>query len=123
MKFLKNNLKLIIGLMVGAILASTITVYAYSYFAKDISYTKPGTNTAISVETALNELYNLGYNREIEFICHEMMQTCYTIEQSGSYYIVVTSYSSSGQSNAKGYTTIESVTNGTFEEISSKGGG
>lgn len=57
-KFLKNNFKLIIGFIVGVILASSITVYAYSYFARDISYTKPGTETAISVETALNDLYS-----------------------------------------------------------------
>lgn len=58
MKFLKNNLKVIIGFIVGVVLASSITVYAYGYFAKDISYTKPGTNTPISVETALNDLYS-----------------------------------------------------------------
>ena len=58
MKFIKNNFKIIIGFIVGVILASSITVYAYSYYAKDISYTKPGTTTEISVETALNDLYN-----------------------------------------------------------------
>ena len=57
MKFFKNNFKLIVGFIVGVILASGITVYAYSYYAKDISYTKPGTETAISVEQALNDLY------------------------------------------------------------------
>ena len=60
MKFLKNNLKVIIGFIVGMILASGITVYAYSYFAKDIEYTKieNETETIISVEDALNDLYN-----------------------------------------------------------------
>ena len=58
MEFLKKNIRTIIGFVIGVILASSITVYAYSYFANDIGYTKPGTNTPISVEAALNELYS-----------------------------------------------------------------
>jgi len=58
MNFFNKNIKGIIGFIVGVILASGITVYAYSYYAKDISYTKPGTNAPISVEVALNELYS-----------------------------------------------------------------
>ena len=54
-KFLKKEV--IIAFIIGIILASSIAVYAYSYMASDIDYTKPGTETAISVETALNELY------------------------------------------------------------------
>lgn len=50
--------EVIIAFIIGIILASSIAVYAYSYAAKDIGYTKPGTTTTISVETALNELYN-----------------------------------------------------------------
>ena len=64
MKILKSNLKGIIGFIVGVILASGITVYAYSYFASDISYTKPGEEIAISVETALNDLYSKASNYE-----------------------------------------------------------
>jgi len=56
MNFLRNNLKVIIGFLIGVILASGITVYATSYLAKDISYTKEGTNIK-SVEDALNDLY------------------------------------------------------------------
>ena len=33
-----------------------MAVYAFNYVAKDISYTKPGTETPINVETALNDL-------------------------------------------------------------------
>ena len=58
MKIFKNNFKVIIGFIIGIILASSIAVYAYSYMASDIGYTKPETNTPISVETALNELYS-----------------------------------------------------------------
>lgn len=57
MRFLKEKKGIIISFIIGVILASSITVYAYSYYAKDIGYTKPGTTTEISVETALNELY------------------------------------------------------------------
>ena len=59
MKFLKNNLKLIIGFIVGVILATSITVYAYSYIASDVKYIKSegATKKEISVEQALNELY------------------------------------------------------------------
>ena len=55
-KILKKEV--IIAFIVGIILASSIAVYAYSYAAKDIGYTKPGENTPIDVETALNDLYS-----------------------------------------------------------------
>lgn len=55
-KILKKEV--IVAFIVGIILASSIAVYAYSYYASDVSYTKPGTETAISVETALNDLYS-----------------------------------------------------------------
>lgn len=52
MNFIKKNVKLIIGFIIGVILASTITVYATSYLAKDIIY-----KNEKNVEEALNELY------------------------------------------------------------------
>ena len=58
MRFLKEKKGIMISFIIGVIIASSITVYATNYFAKDISYTKPGTQTAISVETALNELFS-----------------------------------------------------------------
>lgn len=58
MNFLKKNVKLFLGFIIGLILASGVAVYAYSYYAKDISYTKPGANTEINVEVALNDLYS-----------------------------------------------------------------
>lgn len=57
MKFLKEKKGIIISFIIGVIVASSITVYAYSYRASDISYTKPGAETAINVSEALNELY------------------------------------------------------------------
>ena len=56
--------EVIVAFIIGIILASSIAVYAYSYYARDIGYTKPGTETAISVETALNDLYQR--NKKIE---------------------------------------------------------
>lgn len=57
MKFLKNNLKLVIGLIIGAILASGITVYATTtYLANQVIYTREGTDIK-NVEEALNDLY------------------------------------------------------------------
>ena len=55
-KILKKEV--IIAFIIGLLIASGITVYAYSYAAKDVSYTKPGENAPISVESALNELYS-----------------------------------------------------------------
>ena len=52
MNFVKKNIKWIIVIIVSIIIASSITVYATSYLAKDITY-KDGKN----VEQALNELY------------------------------------------------------------------
>lgn len=52
MKFLKEKKCIIISFIIGVIIASSITVYATSYFAKDVTY-KDGK----SVEYALNDLY------------------------------------------------------------------
>lgn len=54
-KILKKEV--IIAFIIGIILASSIAVYAAAINAKEVDYTKPGTTTAINVETALNELY------------------------------------------------------------------
>ena len=55
MKFLKEKRGIIISFIIGVIIASSITVYAYSYFASDITYTKGSKN--IKVSDALDELY------------------------------------------------------------------
>jgi hypothetical protein len=65
-KILKKEV--IIAFIIGIILASSIAVYAYSYAAKDVSYTKPGTDTTIDVETALNDLYSK-FNTNQGVIC------------------------------------------------------
>lgn len=56
MKFLNENKGIIISFIIGVIIASSITVYAYSYIASDIKYTDDK-----SVADALNDLYNRLY--------------------------------------------------------------
>lgn len=54
MKFIKSNIKALIGLILGLLLAGGITAFATTYFASDIQY-KNGKNVA----QALNELYDV----------------------------------------------------------------
>ena len=55
---MKNNMKYIIGFITGVVITIGASVYAYSYFANDVSYIKQGTVNEISISDALNELYN-----------------------------------------------------------------
>lgn len=55
MKYIKKNFKVIIAFILGAILASGVTVYAVIN-AGSINYTKEGTQIQ-NVEQALNDLY------------------------------------------------------------------
>ena len=62
---MKNKLKVILGTIVGIIIGTSITVYAYNYQAKDIGF-KP-TNEAWkvdNVEDAINQLYNNTNNKD-----------------------------------------------------------
>ena len=60
---MKNNKKLKTALIVfivilALVLCFNVGVYAaYALAATEVSYTKPGTSTSISVKTALDELY------------------------------------------------------------------
>lgn len=56
MKSFKENVRIIIGFIIGVVLASSIAVYA-AVNASDVSYTRAGTNIK-SVEQALNDLYS-----------------------------------------------------------------
>ena len=73
----------VIAFIIGMILASSITVYAYSYAAKDIGYTKPGENTPINVETALNELYNKNNKTAQQVATITTQGGSYTFEHDG----------------------------------------
>lgn len=53
MKYVKKNIKLIIGIIIGMIIVSSISVYAtYTYLANEVKYTDDK-----SVSQALDELY------------------------------------------------------------------
>ena len=54
---MKEYKKLIIEIIIGGIIASSITAYAYSYLASDVKYTND-----TSVADALNDLYNKSAN-------------------------------------------------------------
>lgn len=57
MKFIKNNMKFFVINIVIVALFSSFSIYAtYTYYSKDISY-KKSDGTIVSVESALNELY------------------------------------------------------------------
>lgn len=56
-KILSKKTIYIIIIAICCVLCSSLSVWAYSYFAKDVSY-KKADGTEISVENALNELYS-----------------------------------------------------------------
>ena len=122
MKFIKKNVKQILLLFIVILIVSGISVYATAQiFATQINYTKAN-GSVITVANALNELYENSANAaNMQMVDHVMFATTYTMEESGV--IAVTSYSGGGKNTAKGYTELKTVTNGTMEEISSKGGG
>ena len=58
MNFVKKNYKLIIGILIGVVFISGISVYATSqYLASKVSYTTEKNGKIQTVEEALNDLY------------------------------------------------------------------
>lgn len=88
----KNNLKLILVILIICVLISGLSVYAtYSYLAKDVSYTKKD-GTTINVGDALNELYNrntgdVGYIEKIWSSSDQSVNYTYTVQEEGTYLI------------------------------------
>ena len=117
MKIFKNNFKLIIGFFIGVILASSIAVYATSYFAKDITY-KDGKN----VEQALNELYNkkdllwVNSNSSVEFANQKL-----NIDLSGYTAIIILGKLTATNNDIKSYSYIEIGKNGKLEMYDTDG--
>ena len=114
--------EVIIAFIIGIILASSIAVYAYSYAAKDVSYTKPGTTTAINVETALNELYNKkdllweNSNSSVEFANQKL-----TFNLSNYTAIIILGKLTATDNNIKSYSYIEVGKNGKLEMFDTDG--
>lgn len=84
MKFIKNNIKIFIIIIITAILCSSISVYAtYSYLAKDVSYIPSNDEFKVdNVEDALNELYELKKTSNIDFKNAELL---YNYNSGGSF--------------------------------------
>ena len=116
---------IIIGIIVGVLITSGVGVVAYSYNAKDVGYTPKDTTWKVNnVKEAIDYVYELAdLCKFAQYIDHKMLQDSYTLVNGGTYYFVVTSYSTKSQETAKGYTAITSVSSGTYEEISSLAGG
>lgn len=55
---MKKNLKILLAFILGMVLASGVTVYAYSLLASDVKYVKEGETEEITIDQALNELYS-----------------------------------------------------------------
>ena len=67
MNFLKKNIKVIIGIILGTLLISSISVYAtYTYLATDVSYLK--NEEEMNVAEALNELYTIKHIIQIQIL-------------------------------------------------------
>ena len=95
-KIIKDNIKIILAVVIAVIITSGISVYAtYQYFAKDIGYTKKD-GSQVSVEAALNELYVKSKNISSEVVASQQYTQStnnptgnieYTFEKKG--YVIV----------------------------------
>lgn len=95
-KILKNNIKIILAILITAVIAGGVSVYAtYTYLAENVEYTKAN-GTKVSVEEALNELYNKNNNITSRVVaCQSFAATSnnatvnieYTFEKAG--YVIV----------------------------------
>ena len=124
MKFVKKNIKLIIGIIVGTLLVSGISVYAtYIYFANEIKYTDDK-----SVADALNDLYsikteNLSLKSQIEELQKKIEIVSYkgnvsngtTINVEVGNYVFVSSPANSYATNSK--TLISGLNGGSYNGI------
>lgn len=90
---MKSKIKMTVTILIIIILVSGLSVYAtYNYFAKDIWYTKED-GTTISVEKALNELYNNTNSTSMPSIDsiwlanRQSVDYTYTVQDTGTYLI------------------------------------
>ena len=122
-KILKKEV--IIAFIIGLIIASSITVYAYSCAAKDVSYTKPGENTPISVETALNELYNKTDNLiwSNSNLLNDFDEQTIPLDLSQYSQIIITGiyYKSSNYYDFTGYIILDIASSGTLKSVYNTG--
>ena len=105
-------MKLIVGIIIGGVIVSGITAYAtYNYYASQVSYTNKD-GTEVSVETALNELYNkndllwVNSNSSVEFANKKL-----NIDLS-KYSAIIILWNQNTNGYATGYSYIEVGKNG-----------
>lgn len=122
---LKNKFKVILAILISIIFASGLSIYAtYNYLASDVSYTRDG--ETISVETALNELYE---RKSIQGILYVGCYTsAYDIKNNtsanitvnglnvGEQYCVIVGRSTTGGANANYIDRGTAFTNATYEK-------
>lgn len=117
MKFLKNNIKIVIISFITALICSCASVFAtYTYLSKDVSY-KKSDGTEVSVEEALNQLYQEKKdNKQMRFLETTQFDSThqytyvknYDLKQYNNYteittndiYIVVDAIAPAGTSNS-----------------------
>ena len=70
-KFIKNNLKVFIAIIITLIISSTISICAYNYYAKDISFIPDNESWEVdNVEDTINSLYK---NSKFDFSNSELL--------------------------------------------------
>lgn len=95
---MKNNKKLKTALIVfivilALVLCFNVGVYAaYALAATEVSYTKPGTSTSISVKTALDELYTKIPKHKVGDEVTYKGEPFYVIADKGSTYELLAKY-------------------------------
>ena len=95
---LRKNLKLIIIIAAVMVLCSSLSVFAYSYFAKDVGYTKIDGNK-VNVEEALNSLYNMKGGGASNVIKNFSPK----VEVTGLYLVTTCDVTTNNNSQIKGY--------------------
>ena len=90
---IRKNIKWIIVIIFVAILCSSVSVFAYSYFANDIGYTKIN-GTRVNVKSALDELYvkksnnlNMPKIEKIWSSSASRINYTYTVNEDGTYLV------------------------------------
>ena len=95
---MKNNKKLKTALIffiviLALVLCFNVGVYAaYALAATEVSYTKPGTSTSISVKTALDELYTKIPKHKVGDEVTYKGETFYVIADKGTTYELLAKY-------------------------------
>ena len=95
---MKNNKKLKTALIVFIVISALVLCFnvgvyaAYALAATEVSYTKPGTSTSISVKTALDELYTKIPKHKVGDAVTYKGEPFYVIADKGTTYELLAKY-------------------------------